>query len=73
MLGLVKDVNAQGADVTFGMYHALVTAAETKWTNKTPAVLFKKGDLAYFSVVDVDREENRCSRIRAVTLKFKRR
>ena len=56
MLGLIKDVNSQSAEVTFGMYNAVVTAKETKWTNKTPAALFKKGDLAYFSVLEANRE-----------------
>ncbi|HEX4946726.1 MAG TPA: PBP1A family penicillin-binding protein [Blastocatellia bacterium] len=57
MLGLIKNVSPQGADVTFGLYNAHVTQKETQWTNKPPSVLFKKGDLAYFSVNDVDREK----------------
>lgn len=57
LLGLVKDVNAQGANVSFGLYSAFVTAKETQWTNKPPSTLFKKGDLAYFSVQEVDRDK----------------
>ncbi len=57
MLGLVKEVNPQGATVNFGLYNALVTAKETQWTNKPPSALFKKGDLAYFSVQAVDRDK----------------
>jgi penicillin-binding protein 1A len=59
MLGLVKNVTAQGADVTFGSYNAFVTAKETQWTSKLPSSLFKVGDLAYFSVVEVDREKRK--------------
>ena len=57
MLGLVKNVSTQGADVSFGLYKSTVTAKDTQWTNKPPSSLFKKGDLAYFSVLDVDREK----------------
>jgi penicillin-binding protein 1A len=57
MVGLVKEVNSQGAQITFGLYNALVTAKETQWTNKPPAVLFKPGDLAFFNVQEVHREK----------------
>ncbi len=56
LLGLIKNVGSQGAEVTFGHYNATVTNKETQWTNKSPSALFKKGDLAYFSVIDADRE-----------------
>jgi penicillin-binding protein 1A len=57
LLGLVKNVSSQGAEVTFGLYNATVTSKETQWTNKPPSALFKKGDLAYFSVIDADRDK----------------
>lgn len=57
LLGLVKNVTSQGADVTFGLYNATVTNKETQWTNRLPSELFKKGDLAYFSVIEANREK----------------
>lgn len=57
LLGLIKNVSPQGADVSFGLYKATVTSKETQWTNKPPSALFKKGDLAYFSVISADREK----------------
>lgn len=61
MFGLVKNVSNLGAEVTFGLYNATVTNKETQWTTKTPAALFKKGDLAYFSVVEANREKKTVS------------
>jgi len=57
LLGLIKNVSPQGADVSFGLYKAAITSKETQWTNKPPSALFKKGDLAYFSVISADREK----------------
>ena len=52
--GLVKEVNERAALVSFGPFAALVTAAETDVVKKSPAKLFKRGDLAQFRVTEVD-------------------
>ncbi len=57
MLGLIKNVSSQGAEVSFGLYNTTITNKETLWTNKPPSALFKKGDLAYFSVTEADRDK----------------
>jgi penicillin-binding protein 1A len=59
LTGLITEVNDKGAEVSFGSYSAHVTAADTEWTGKSPAKLFKRGDLAQFSVRSVDEGENR--------------
>lgn len=52
--GLVRDVNDRGATVSFGSYTATVTAQETGKIGRPPSKLFKRGDLAEFSVQSVD-------------------
>ncbi len=59
--GLITEVNAQGAKVSFGNYSATVGAKETQWTRKTPAGIFKRGDLANFNVLEVDTEKKTVS------------
>jgi penicillin-binding protein 1A len=58
LTGLVLEVDEKGAKVSFGNYSALVTAADTEWTGRSPAKLFKRGDLARFSVRSVDEAKN---------------
>ena len=54
LTGLITEVDERGAKVSFGRYSAVVTAAETEWTGRAPAKLFKRGDLAQFAVKNVD-------------------
>ncbi|HWQ31892.1 MAG TPA: PBP1A family penicillin-binding protein [Blastocatellia bacterium] len=58
LTGLVLEVDEKGAKVSFGNYSALVTAADTEWTGRPPAKLFKRGDLAQFAVKSVDEAKN---------------
>lgn len=52
--GLIKDVDAAGARVSFGSYSAAITAANTEALEKSPSKLFKRGDLAQFKIEEVD-------------------
>jgi penicillin-binding protein 1A len=52
--GLITEVTERNAQVSFGPFSAVITAAETGLVGKPPAKLFKRGDLAQFSVVEVD-------------------
>lgn len=52
--GLVKEVNDRAALVSFGSFTAVVGAADTASVGRGPAKLFKRGDLAQFSVEAVD-------------------
>ena len=52
--GLVKEVNDRAALVSFGSFAAVVSAADTGIIGRAPAKLFKRGDLAQFSVEAVD-------------------
>lgn len=54
LTGLVREVAERGATVSFGEYSATVTAQETQKIGRPPSKLFKRGDLAEFSVVSVD-------------------
>ena len=52
--GLIKEVAERGTLVSFGNYTATITANETKVTGRPPTRLFKRGDLAEFSITAVD-------------------
>lgn len=54
LTGLIRQVNDKEAQVSFGNYSASVTAADTQWTNRAPAKLFRRGDLAQFKVEEVN-------------------
>lgn len=54
LVGVVKEVNANGAQVSFGNYSSMVSARDTQWTGRTPQTLFKRGDIANFVVNEVD-------------------
>lgn len=54
IFGLVMNVNASGADVRFGDYHAQLTEEQTKWAGGSPIRLLKRGDLAVFKTVKAD-------------------
>ncbi len=52
--GLIKEITNNVAQVSFGNFSGVVTNKETQWTSKTPAAIFKRGDIAYFAVNEVD-------------------
>lgn len=54
LTGLIREVNERGATVSFGSYTATVTAKETEKIARPPQKLFKRGDLAEFSIEAVD-------------------
>ncbi len=54
LIGLIKDITNNVAQVSFGNYTAIVTAKETQWTGKAPSAIFKKGDLSPFTVIELD-------------------
>lgn len=53
--GLIKEVNDKGTLVSFGNYSATITAEHTEALSKPPSKLFKRGDLAQFTVEAVDQ------------------
>ena len=59
LTGLVKNVDERGATVSFGSYSALVTSKDTEWTGRVPVKLFKRGDLAQFTIEKIDEPNNR--------------
>ena len=54
MTGLIKEVSERATVASFGSYSANLTARETESLSRTPAKLFKRGDLAEFEVLAVD-------------------
>jgi penicillin-binding protein 1A len=54
LTGLVKEVSDRGTLLSFGEYSATITGRDTETTGRTPAKLFKRGDLAEFEVLTVD-------------------
>ena len=54
MTGLVREVSERATVVSFGNYTATLTGSETEVLSRTPAKLFKRGDLAEFEVMAVD-------------------
>jgi penicillin-binding protein 1A len=52
--GVIKEVSDKGTLVSFGPYAATITAADMSVTGRQPSKLFKRGDLAQFSVISVD-------------------
>ncbi len=56
--GVITEVSDKGTQVTFGRYGATITAADMAVTGKAPSKLFKRGDLAQFSVVSVDEPKH---------------
>jgi penicillin-binding protein 1A len=55
--GLIKEVGDRGTLVSFGSYSAIIKTENTGILNRTPARLFKRGDLAQFKVDEV-RDRN---------------
>jgi penicillin-binding protein 1A len=64
MTGLIKEVSDRGTQVSFGAYQAMISAENTSMLGKTPARLFKKGDLAQFKIEAIERTK----KIMTVTL-----
>jgi penicillin-binding protein 1A len=48
--GLVTGVSTRGANVSFGRYHALVTAKDTSIASEPPDQILKEGDVAIFRI-----------------------
>lgn len=60
LIGLVVAVYTQSARIRFGDYFADIGPKEVAWTRKkTPAEVFKPGDLAHFRIVDKDDARRR--------------
>lgn len=57
LYGLVMNVTPASADLRFGDYKAVLTEAGTKWAGGPPSKLLKRGDLAVFRVVKVDKDK----------------
>ncbi|MGH9825746.1 MAG: penicillin-binding protein 1A, partial [Blastocatellia bacterium] len=57
LFGLVMNVNAIGADIRFGDYHASINDSNTKWAGGPPNKLLKRGDLAVFKVLKIDDQK----------------
>ncbi len=64
LTGLVKEVSERQTVVSFGGYHATITIRDTESFGRSPAKLFKQGDLAEFEVLSVD------DATRALTIKL---
>jgi penicillin-binding protein 1A len=64
MTGMIREVNERGAQVSFGLYSAFITAENTDALARPPSKLFKRGDLAQFKIESVDRTK----KILSVTL-----
>ncbi|MDX2029677.1 MAG: PBP1A family penicillin-binding protein [Blastocatellia bacterium] len=55
LTGLIRDVGDAGTVVLFGNYTATITSENTEALDKSPAKLFKRGDLAQFKIEAVDQ------------------
>ena len=59
--GLIMKIDANGAQVRFGRYNALITGKDMGRSGKSPANEFKVGDLAEFLISNVDNDKKTIS------------
>jgi penicillin-binding protein 1A len=57
--GLIAEISEAGTRVSFGNYHAIITAENTEALDKPPSKLFKRGDLAQFRIEEIDQSQKR--------------
>lgn len=64
LTGLIKEANDRQTIISFGTYHAIVTLRDAESFGRSPAKLFKRGDIAEFEILGMDDAK------RTLTVKF---